>query len=80
MANYFGFLYVSPVLTTVEFFVVETSIFEKFFQVIGKLCFPRLQKWEQCRNAKLMAIAVTLGLILGAMMILLIKNMDTIKR
>lgn len=53
---------------------------ERLFDLIGRLFFPRQQDWERRRNAKIMTTAVTLGVILGLLVMWLIKFMNRVQK
>ena len=38
---------------------------ERFFHLLGKLFFPRLQDWEQGRNAKLLVVVIGFSLVIA---------------
>ena len=72
--------YLNPFKWPLNLFVMELSFIEIMFDFIGKLFFPRQQDWERRRNAKIMTAAVTLGIVLGVLVIMLLKHMNGIRK
>ena len=66
--------------TPSNYSVMQISLIEMLFDLIGKLFFPRQQDWERRRSAKIMTAAVTAGLVLGMAMVWLIKHMNSIRK
>jgi hypothetical protein len=55
-------------------------LIERVFDFIGKLVFPRQQEWARRRNAKIMTAAVTVGLVLGAGLVWVIKHLNAVRK
>jgi hypothetical protein len=60
--------------------VLFTMWLEWFFDVIGKVIFPRQQDWERRRNTKVMTAAVTVGLFLGLVLWKVLQMMNQIRK
>lgn len=54
--------------------------FDRIFDLIGKLIFPRQQDWERRRNAKVMVVVVVFSLTLGYALWKLLKILNRISR
>jgi hypothetical protein len=62
------------------YIICLTMWFERIFDLIGKVIFPRQQEWERRRNAKVMVVAVTVGLFLGLVLWKVLKMMNQIRK
>ena len=59
---------------------MELSLIEKFFDLVGRVCFPRQQVWERRRTAKIMTAAVTTGVFLGALVLWLFTHLNGFRK
>ena len=59
---------------------MKRSLLDLLFDLIGKLCFPRQQAWQQRRSAKIMFGTVAVGILLGIAVVWLIKHMNSVRR
>jgi|GEM_PF-3485354 len=59
---------------------MQRSFIELVFDVVGSVFFRSQQEWERRRSAKIMTTSVTVGVILGLVVVWVIKHMNTIKK
>ena len=57
-----------------------TMLFDRLFDLIGKLLFSRQQDWERRRSAKILISAITVGVVLGLVLWQVMKLMNHVKR
>ena len=55
-------------------------LFDRLFDLIGKLLFSRQQDWERRRSAKIFVSAVAVGLLLGLVLFGVLHLMNHIKK
>ena len=48
---------------------------QRFYDLLGRMIFPRQQDWEQRKNAKILVFTVTFALALGFIMAAMIRLM-----
>jgi hypothetical protein len=48
---------------------------QAIYNLLGRLCFPRRQNWEQQRSAKIMLLTVAFALALGVTVAAVIRTM-----